>query len=240
MNNLYKTFVIGDVHGANKALEEVLEKSNFDYDNDTLISLGDLCDGYSETPQVIETLMKIKNLVSIIGNHDSWLYDYLTKGINNIVWDMNGGRTTMNSFIKEGRVADKKYLNFLEKQVFYYIDDKNRLFIHAGWDYEVGFPRGAEISMEGGGSRGFSSCWNRQFFYDILNGYPHAINEAKAFHEIFIGHTPVKEVVNRNNVWNIDTGAGWGGKLTMMNVDTKEIIQSEETSFLYPEEKGRF
>ena len=94
--------------------------------------------------------------------------------------------------------------------------------------------------MEGGGSRGFSSCWNRQFFYDILNGYPHAINEAKAFHEIFIGHTPVKEVVNRNNVWNIDTGAGWGGKLTMMNVDTKEIIQSEETSFLYPEEKGRF
>ena len=79
MNNLYKTFVIGDIHGANKALEEVLEKSNFDYDNDTLISLGDLCDGYSETPQVIETLMKIKNLVSIIGNHDSWLYDYLTK-----------------------------------------------------------------------------------------------------------------------------------------------------------------
>ncbi|MBM3246586.1 MAG: hypothetical protein FJZ13_04585, partial [Candidatus Omnitrophica bacterium] len=29
------------------------------------------------------------------------------------------------------------------------------------------------------------------------------------------------------NVWNIDTGAGWSGKLTIMDVDTKEYWQSD-------------
>jgi serine/threonine protein phosphatase 1 len=34
-------------------------------------------------------------------------------------------------------------------------------------------------------------------------------------------------------VWNIDTGAGWSGKLTIMNVDTKEYWQSDLISELY-------
>ncbi|MEK6563466.1 MAG: hypothetical protein AABZ65_00350 [Candidatus Omnitrophota bacterium] len=35
------------------------------------------------------------------------------------------------------------------------------------------------------------------------------------------------------NVWNIDTGAGWSGKLTIIDVDTKEYWQSDLTPDLY-------
>lgn len=35
------------------------------------------------------------------------------------------------------------------------------------------------------------------------------------------------------NVWNLDTGAGWSGKLTIMNVTTKEYWQSDLTPDLY-------
>ncbi len=65
-----RTFVIGDIHGAYKALVQVLERAGFDYENDKLISLGDVTDGWSETAESIEELMKIKNLVYIKGNHD--------------------------------------------------------------------------------------------------------------------------------------------------------------------------
>ena len=61
INNM-KTFVIGDVHGNNRALLQCLEKSGFDKENDKLISLGDIADGWSEVPQCVETLLSIKNL----------------------------------------------------------------------------------------------------------------------------------------------------------------------------------
>jgi serine/threonine protein phosphatase 1 len=43
-----RAFVIGDLHGAYKALEQCLDRSGFDYENDVLIQLGDIADGYPE------------------------------------------------------------------------------------------------------------------------------------------------------------------------------------------------
>ncbi len=41
------------------------------------------------------------------------------------------------------------------------------------------------------------------------------------------------------NVWNIDTGAAFYGRLSAMNIDTKQFIQSDVVLELYPAEKGR-
>jgi serine/threonine protein phosphatase 1 len=41
------------------------------------------------------------------------------------------------------------------------------------------------------------------------------------------------------NVWNIDTGAGFHGKLTALDISTKEFWQSDPVPALYPNEKGR-
>ena len=35
------------------------------------------------------------------------------------------------------------------------------------------------------------------------------------------------------NVWNLDTGAGWSGKLTIMDVNSKEYWQADLTPDLY-------
>ena len=66
----------------------------------------------------------------------------------------------------------------------------------------------------------------------------------KLFSEIYIGHTPVTRIghtkpVNVANVWNVDTGAAFKGPLTIMDIDTKEIWQSDPVWTLYPEEEGR-
>jgi len=64
------------------------------------------------------------------------------------------------------------------------------------------------------------------------------------FKEVFIGHTTTecwKQTVPMHaaNIWNLDTGAGMYGKLTIMDVDTKEFWQSDKGNELYPEYRGR-
>jgi serine/threonine protein phosphatase 1 len=66
----------------------------------------------------------------------------------------------------------------------------------------------------------------------------------KHYKEIYIGHTPtinfkVDVPMNAVNVWNIDTGAAFTGKLSVVNVDTKEVFQSDNLPDLYPNEMGR-
>jgi len=45
--------------------------------------------------------------------------------------------------------------------------------------------------------------------------------------------------VHSCEVWLMDTGAGWYGKLSMMNIDTKKIFQSDPVPDLYPKYTGR-
>jgi serine/threonine protein phosphatase 1 len=92
-----KTYVIGDIHGACKALRQCLERSRFDYDNDVLISLGDVCDGWPETRQCIDELMKIKNLVYVFGNHDMWTLEWMQTGDKDEIWLSQGGEAMLVS-----------------------------------------------------------------------------------------------------------------------------------------------
>jgi serine/threonine protein phosphatase 1 len=41
------------------------------------------------------------------------------------------------------------------------------------------------------------------------------------------------------NVWNIDTGAAFTGKLSAIDIDTKDVFQSDTVKDLYPYEQGR-
>jgi len=45
--------------------------------------------------------------------------------------------------------------------------------------------------------------------------------------------------MNGANVWNIDTGAAFKGRLSIMDIHTKQFWQSDRLTDLYPGEKGR-
>src|SRR5690606_18557938 len=64
------------------------------------------------------------------------------------------------------------------------------------------------------------------------------------YNEIYIGHTPTlyfnsDEPLQAMNVWNVDTGAAFYGKLSAMDIHSKEVFQSDPLMELYPDEKGR-
>lgn len=233
-----RTFVIGDIHGAYKALIQLLKKVEFDYDVDKLIALGDVCDGWSEVPESIEELLKIKNLIYIKGNHDDWAYNCLIESKSTLKyfspeflsWMYNGGRATLDAYKRRPDLLDK-HIAFLNNARLYYLDEKNRLFVHAG--IKPGLPidkMDKEILL-----------WDRNFCMYQYDGLDLGIE----YKEIYIGHTPTlifnnqKKPINCENTWFLDTGAAFTGYLTIMNIDTKEYWQSEEVRKLYPSEKGR-
>jgi serine/threonine protein phosphatase 1 len=245
-----KTYVLGDVHGGAKALQQVLEKANFDNENDRLISVGDLCDGWPETLEVIEILMDIKNLVFVRGNHDDWTIQFLKEyplrllNADYHAWRMHGGKETEKSYEGKPELAEK-HLEFLKSSLYYYIDEQNRLYVHAGYTYKLPI-ESQPFSRDYTSSDGKSSYyfWDRTFWSNVSRGFMDGCDQYK---EIYIGHTPTisnenfrhGRPANVGNVWNMDTGAAFMGKLSLMNVDTKELYQSDIVFTLYPESKGR-
>jgi serine/threonine protein phosphatase 1 len=239
-----RTIVIGDIHGGLQALEQLLGKISLQQD-DRLIFVGDYVDGWSQSAQVVEALMaleKIHECIFLRGNHDIWCEDWLRARSLPQVWLINGGASTVESYIPAAEEKRKMHLEFFSKLKYYFIDESNRLFIHAGYTSNQGPAHEP---------RQINCCWDRTLWELAV-----AANEDSGFdqenytqrlllfNEIFIGHTPtinwnVDMPMHRCNVWNVDTGAGFSGKLSALDADSKQVWQSEEVHWLYPGERGR-
>jgi serine/threonine protein phosphatase 1 len=239
-----RKIVIGDIHGALKALEQVMVQLN-PQKTDELIFLGDYVDGWSQSALVIDYLLEFEktcHCIFIKGNHDDWCEQWLKDGFADEEWLQHGGAETVKSY--DGYSKDQKdgHVYFFNRMSFYEIDPDNRLFVHAGFS-----------SMHGPLKEHFLSnfFWDRTLWEVALatdkqvrkdsKYYPKRL---KLFKEIFIGHTPTTNYgsdtpMKAANVWNVDTGAAFTGKLTALDVESKAIWQSDPVYTLYPDERGR-
>ena len=228
-----RTLVIGDIHGGLRALKQVFERASVSV-SDRLIFLGDYVDSWSESPQTHDCIF-------IRGNHDELLLQWLL-GKENALWHQHGGMATMLSYTDLSSVAKSRHITFLESLEDYHLDENNRLFVHAGFTNQHGvaheyYPR--------------ILYWDRTLWETAVSldknlaktnlAYPKRLQQ---YHEIYIGHTPVTKIgesvpIQRANVWNIDTGAGFAGKVSIIDIDTKQYWQSDDLPQLYPGEKGR-
>lgn len=239
-----RTLVIGDIHSGLKALEQLIQRASITTE-DTLIFLGDYVDGWSQAVETVDFLIAMNTThkcMFLKGNHDELCLNWLQEGIDNPMWIQHGGGATMASYEKASNKIIDKHIQFYQNLENYHLDGENRLFLHAGFtdlkgvEYEY-FPKifywdrtlwELATSMD----RGLQKEDSR---------YPQRLTHYK---EIYIGHTPISKIgtalpKNAANVWNIDTGAAFKGPLSIVDVDTKEVWQSEPVYTLYPEEKGR-
>ncbi len=225
-----RTFVLGDIHGGYRALLQCLRRSGFDNERDRLIFLGDAGDGWSQSPECVHELRQVRDLVHILGNHDFWAIGWLSAGVTPPMWLDQGGRATIEAYQRDAWVGEKaEHLEFLRGARLYFQDGAGRLFVHGG--IEPGKPLSDQD--------GETFLWERHLF-DTVSGVP-------GFRQVYIGHTPTifadtMEPLNHggdDNIWRLDTGAGWYGKLTIMDVETGEFWQSDVVKDLYPGERGR-
>lgn len=241
-----RTLVTADPHGSYKAFKQCLERSNFNKEEDKLIVLGDIVDGWPESMEVIKELQTIKNLVYIIGNHDYWFREFLLYGQTPSAWVNQGGDSTIKSYVKHaGEESDRQafhdgLLEFFEKGVFYH-EENNKLFVHGGFnwheDVKVQLPH--------------DLMWDRHLWQTAIM-WENSGEEFKvgSYDEVFIGHTTTTFFNAKNdkgcidpqkaaNIWNLDQGSGYEGVLTIMDAYTHEYWQSDYSKDLYPNEKGR-
>ena len=240
-----RTFAIGDIHGGLKALIQVLNQLEVT-EKDTLIFMGDYVDGWSESAQVIDFLINLSakiNCIFIKGNHDVWCENWLKDQTDvNPTWYLHGGKETIDSY--EGFTIDEKneHLNFFENLKMYHLDTENRLFLHAGFTSMHGVERETyphKFCTD-------RTLWEMALAMDLKieknsSNYPKRLQH---YNEIYIGHTPTTNFgettpMKAINIWNVDTGAAFKGKITALNINTKAYFQSDELPMLYPNEKGR-
>lgn len=255
-----RIIICGDIHSSYKALKQCLERSSFDYENDTLIQLGDICDGWNETYECIEELLKIKNKILIIGNHDQWFKEWLVTGVNPVSW-MQGGEGTLKSYCDNlDKYYEPKFSGYstnlnpvdipqshkdlFNSQIPYYKDENDNIFVHGGFNihYLLNDQRDNEIFW-----------WDRDLWMQALSvksaiGFEGmskpTLKIKEPCNEIFIGHTTTINwgttlPMTAANITNLDTGCGFKGVLTFVDLNTDQIWQSDNVTELHKDWKGR-
>jgi len=154
----------------------------------------------------------------------------------------NGGLETVASYQSYSEEQLATHLNFYMKLQNYHIDENNNLFVHAGFS-----------SMHGPSKEVYETnySWDRTLWETACAMDKHLQKNSELFpkrlllfNEIYIGHTPTlyyneTTPMHKANIWNIDTGAAFTGKLSILDLETKEFWQSDPLSELYSDEKGR-
>lgn len=235
-----RRLVIGDIHGGYRAMMQVLERAEFDEKEDMLIGLGDYADGWPEVNKVIEYLRNLPNFEGILGNHDDWLLNWLKRKDTPYIWTSQGGMASIQSYQNTPKSYQKAHSEFLSLRPYYTILDR-KLFIHGGpvaTRYGIDISRQTESDM----------MWSRELFMTVAHSILQSKNaeiNISPFEEVYIGHTTTQRLrddfhpVIFQNIFMLDQGGGWNGKLTVMDIDTKDYWQSDFVPSLYPEEEGR-
>lgn len=143
---------------------------------------------------------------------------------------------------------------FRHQELYYHDRERDMFFVHGGFERSVPV-------IETKRNSPFEFYWNRDLWNKAMccHGDPTTrLKTADNFGTIFIGHTATTNWTAREKwsvggiiipdgdrittpmfsggIWNIDTGAGMHGRLTIMDVDTKEYWQSDLVTELYTEE----
>lgn len=239
-----RTLVVGDIHGGLKGLKQVLARVE-PSPSDQFIFLGDYVDGWSENAETIRFLISFAEnhrCIFLRGNHDELLYNYLKGKESSPMWLNHGGQSSIISYAKLSADEVEQHLQFFENLENYHIDNHNRCFLHAGF-----------TNLKGPEFEYFPNVvyWDRTL-WEMVCSLDKNLSKADDiypkrllhFKEIYIGHTPVFRIgkdlpANFANVWNVDTGAAFKGRLSIIDANSKEVWQSDPMWKLYPDETGR-
>ncbi|MBI3396149.1 MAG: metallophosphoesterase [Spirochaetia bacterium] len=217
------TWIIGDIHGCLRELNELLKALPAD---DPLVFLGDYIDRGPDSAGVIERILEERGRSTfLMGNHESMMMAHFhspgTVEALSWLYSPNGGLETMRSYglTRGASFSDvpKTHRQFLEALPLYH-EAENFIAVHAGVRTGVG----SDMSV--------------QTRHDLLWIRTEWIKQESAWTGKFVyyGHTPSRYVFGMNQEHalikgerslGIDTGCVYGGSLTAVNAENNEVVQ---------------
>jgi len=218
-------YVMADIHGHFDKYKEMLKKIQFT-DDDTLYVLGDVLDRGPDGLKILQDMMLRVNVIPILGNHEymasnclAWLMREVTEeSIDNIdaerlrgitEWMSVGGDKTIEEFRKlsmEDREDILDYLSEFELYEVVHANGETYILVHAGldnfapdrdlYDYDL-----SELIFN-------KPDYEKTYFLDKY---------------LVTGHVPTMgEIMEKNRHIALDCGAGYGGQLGCICLDTME------------------
>ncbi len=230
-------YVISDIHGCYEQYRLLLEKIRFS-DNDKLYVLGDAVDRGPEPIKVLQDMMRRRNVIFILGNHDFVMYTLMTKLSVEItadnydkhlteeillayrLWCQDGGQITAEQF---GKLSYPEKLDMLD-----YIAEASL--------YEVIKNNGKEYRLVHAGLTNFSpdKALDEYDLYDFLEERADYSKRYYPDETVFLvtGHTPTilikgwekTEVYRKNGHIAIVCSCATGGRLAAFCIETEEAI----------------
>ena len=122
------TYVISDIHGCYDKYIKMLDLINFS-DGDTLYVLGDVIDRGPDGIKILFDMMKRKNVIPIIGNHESMALGVMRISSNGltdvsfknayITWMYNGGEPTLKAFMSLDAAQRRQIRSYIDTFMIY-------------------------------------------------------------------------------------------------------------------------
>ncbi|HFQ7235556.1 TPA: protein-serine/threonine phosphatase [Citrobacter braakii] len=193
-------WVVGDIHGCFSLLMAKLRLCHFDPWQDLLVSVGDVIDRGPDSLRCLKLLRK-RWIIAVRGNHEQMGLDALATG-EQFLWFMNGG----SWFAQAEQPAATAALETC-RQLPWILELRcqNGIHVIAHADYPDDiYQWQKEVDLQ-------RVLWDRTRLMNKGNG----IRGADHF---WFGHTPLRQRVDHENLHYIDTGAVFGGELTLVQL----------------------
>ncbi|WPS00444.1 protein-serine/threonine phosphatase [Klebsiella aerogenes] len=202
-------WLVGDLHGCFDLLMSQLRKLKFDPGKDLLISVGDLID---RGPQSVACLglLRCRWFRAVRGNHEQMALDARASG-EMALWTMNGGDWYQTASREQKRLADLLFTRCRDLPLIIELRCQDTTHVIAHADYPAS-RYNWQLPVDE-----HQVLWSRQRLTDHLAGRHGEIDGADHF---WFGHTPLKRRYDSDNQHYIDTGAVFGGELTLVQLQT--------------------
>lgn len=201
-----RRLVVSDIHGEGERLLEALAKAEYKPGEDRLFLLGDYIDRGTDSKRAVEIVQDLVKggAIALKGNHDVMPGQVRREPFMLGWWHRNGGMATVQSF--GGEFPPDEVIDWLESLPLYH-EEPDRILVHAGLLPGVPLSEQHERDM----------LWIRDEFHMGYRGKP-----------VYFGHTPTWHLHGKWEPWfgqdkiGIDTGAAYGGLLTVLDIDTRQ------------------
>lgn len=222
-----RTIIVGDIHGCIDEFDELRKILSYKKEKDRLILLGDLIDRGPDSVAVVKRAREL-DLECVMGNHEhkfmKWFKSFGTKN------DVYDSRAHYSQFSNE----DINYIARMDQYIA--LPEHNIVAVHAGMRVGISLKNQSKddlyyirymdsdskfLSLKKINRLGKEATrahfWTENWYGPESVVYGHNVHsyEQPLIEEVWPGVT----------CYGLDTGCCFGGRLTAMVVETKEIVQ---------------
>lgn len=202
-------YIVGDLHGCMRLFARALHQAHFDPWQDLVISVGDLIDRGENSVGCL-ALTECRWFRCVLGNHEAMALEALTSG-DYALWYLNGGSWFNQLHGPVRQRVENQLLRMQDCPLIIELQLADRRIIIAHADYPADHYAWQQPVKR------VAVLWNRERLSRCMKGCQESISGADAF---YFGHTPLNVCFDCGNLHYIDTGAVFGHRLTLLQVQS--------------------